>query len=305
MSDDEILDAASIGGLAQITSSFVAFGAAQNIGDGVDGLDGNFEIDVQQAIPDLASPCAGEEISILINKGDGLEFLIARFKGLIFEVDPDMGLEPLQSLHLADAKVVVGNRYGANFLSTSIAPEKGSFSTWIVGFSAITDPNQRLADADADGDGRCNFLEYATGGDPTAGIDPSPCQLVTDPEGDFWVRFSRATGIGRSALLVESSSDLVSPWLPLDGPPEPDPEPPSVSSGVEWLRIKVPSLRGRRDSSACTWKITRDGRLRTIIRGNISHPGFGLAWGKSLLLTPPWQRFLSDFHLMTCFWCRL
>jgi superfamily II DNA or RNA helicase len=36
----------------------------------------------------------------------------------------------------------------------------------------------------------------------------------------------------------------------------------------------------------------------------IGDSGFGLARRGALLLTPPWRRFPSDFHLTTCFWCR-
>jgi hypothetical protein len=243
LSDDAILDVAAAGGFPQLAAAFQSFGGVQGIGDGVDGQAGNFEISVRQASPDPASPCVGEEVSLFITKDGGQEFLVARFKGKLFQVDPDTGLEPLLSLHLADAKVVVGNRYGAGSIATSPAPEAGSFSTWIGGFTNITAPDQRLPDADPDGDGRSNFLEYATGGDPGSSADSKPCQILSDGEGDFWIRFSRATGIGGISHQIETSGDLVSPWLPLDGNLVPDPGPPA-SAGISWMKIRVPQPAG-------------------------------------------------------------
>jgi hypothetical protein len=243
LSDDAILDAAAAGGFPQLAAAFQPFGGVQRIGDGVDGQAGTFEISVRQASPDSASPWVGEEVSLLITRDGGQEFLVARFTGKLFEVDPDTGLEPLLSLHLADARVVVGNRYGAGSIATSPAPEAGSFSTWIAGFTGITDPDQRLPDADPDGDGRSNFLEYATGGDPGSSTDPKPCQLLSDGQGDFWIRFSRATGIGGISHQIETSGDLVSPWLPLDGTLVPDPGPPAAP-GMNWMKIRVPQPAG-------------------------------------------------------------
>jgi hypothetical protein len=244
LSDDAILDAAATGGFSQLATAFQPFGSVQGIGDGVDGAAGNFEISVRQATPNPTSPWVGEEVSLLITKDGGQEFLVARFKGKLFEVDPDTGLEPLLSLHLADAKVIVGNRYGLGAIATSPAPESGSFSTWIASFPAITDPDKRLPDADADGDGRNNFLEYATGGDPGSAADAKPCQFLADEEGDFWIRFSRATGIGGVSHQIETSGDLISPWLPLDGVIVPDLEPPA-SAGMNWMKIRVPQPVGQ------------------------------------------------------------
>lgn len=243
MCDDAILDAASAGGFAQITTAFQSFGNAQGIGDGVDGLAGNFEISVQQATPDLQSPAVGEEVSLLITKDGGQEFLVARFKGKLFEVDSDTGLETLLSLHMADAKVIVGNRYGVGNISTSPAPSVGSFGTWIAGFPRLDDAGKRFPVADPDGDGRSNFLEYATGGNPDSPTDPLPCQIDPDGEGDFWIRFSRATGIGSVSHQIEISGDLVSPWQPLDGIIVPDPGPPATI-GMSWMKIRVPQPVG-------------------------------------------------------------
>jgi len=236
MTDDEILDASASGGLTAVSAAFAAFGDAASIGEGVAGAPGSFEIAVKQ--PLSGAPWVGEEVSLLIEATDG-QFLVARFKGQLFQADPDTGLESLLSLHLADATVVVGNRYGANRMAASTAPAYGSFESWISSFTAITDPELRLPEADADGDGRANFLEYATGGNPASSTDPAPCQLVADEAGDLWVRFARATGIGNVRHVVEASPDVVSTWQGLTATPEPDPAPP-VTGSSDWMRVRVP-----------------------------------------------------------------
>lgn len=238
MTDDEIVDAASSGGLTQIDSAFRTFGSTQSFGDGVDGVSGNFEIAAKQATPAPATPWAGEEVSFLIKHNGGQEFLVMRFKGKLFEIETDTGLEPLLTLHLADAKVIVGNRYGSRRISTSFAPAAGSFNTWIDGFAGITDPLQRTSEADADGDGRSNFLEYATGGDPSVPAEPPPCQLLPDESGAYWVRFPQAIGVGVTQS-VETSGDLVSTWVSLDETIEPDPDHPATE-GLQWMRVRVP-----------------------------------------------------------------
>jgi hypothetical protein len=238
MSDDALLDAAATGGFAALSSSFIPFGAPRTIGEGAAGAAGAFEVALKQAT--AGSPLVGEEVTLLVEKNGGQEFLVARFKGHHFEADSDTGLEPLLSLHLADAKIIVGNQYAGPRFATSPAPERGSYASWIAGFSNITDPQDRLADADADGDGRSNFLEYATAGNPDSGDDAVPCRIDRDESGDFWVRFSRSVGIGGITHGIETSTDLATPWQWLPGSPELDPNPPVVGS-LDWMRIRVPA----------------------------------------------------------------
>jgi hypothetical protein len=237
MSDDALLDAAAAGGFAAVESSFLPFGDPRTIGEGAAGAAGAFEVALKQAT--AGSLLVGEEVTLLVDKNGGEEFLVARFKGRLFEADSDTRLEPLLSLHLADAKIIVGNRYAGPRFCTSPAPQRGSYASWIAGFSNITDPLDRLADADADGDGRSNFLEYVTAGNPDSGADAVPCRIDRDESGDFWIRFSRSVGIGSATHGIETSADLVTPWQWLPGVPEPDPEPP-VAGSLDWMRIRVP-----------------------------------------------------------------
>lgn len=208
MSDDQILNAAT-GGLAQLTASFIPFGAAFSIGDGVDGTAGGFEIAAKQNSGTPQASWVGEEISLIIQTQDSGEFLVARFEGEVFQPDPDTGLDSLLPFHLADAKIIVGNRYGQTSVATSTAPTVGTYDSWILGFPEIADPEKRLPDADADNDGRSNFLEYLTAGDPASPTDQMPCQIQQDGEGGFWVRFSRNSGLGSVRYTVETTSDFL------------------------------------------------------------------------------------------------
>ncbi len=237
MTDDQILDAAT-GGFSQITAAFRPFGSPRSIGNGVNGEAGKVEISERQSLPAAANDWIGQEISVLIRKNGGDEFLVARFKGILFEADSETALESLVSLHLADAKVIVGTRYGAKNFATSPAPKAGSYASWIGNFPQLETTAKRLADADPDGDGRSNFLEYATGGNPESANESSPCQIHSEPDtGELWVRFSRVPGIGNSPI-VEFSPDLVLPWQTLESTPESDPTAPAIE-GLERLRIRV------------------------------------------------------------------
>ncbi len=240
MSDEQILNAAASGGLAQILSSFVPFGAASSIGIGVNAVGDGFEMAARENPGAPLAPWVGQIVSLLIQQPSGSEFLVARFSGKIFEAGTLTGLEPLLSLHLAEAEIIVGNRYRTSHFATSPAPSRGAFAPWIGSFISITDPNLRLPEADADADGRSNFLEYATGGNPSRSNDSAPCHLVSGGDGAFWVRFSRATGLGAFTPAIEESSNLLSPWTSLTGAIETDPNPPTVTAGVHWMRIRVP-----------------------------------------------------------------
>lgn len=237
LSDDGILNTARTDGLAGLQDAFTLFGSVHAIGDGTDGQAGSFEIAVRQSLP-AGSPLIGQEISVLIRTGSSQEFLVARFKGRTFSQDPDTALEPLISLHLADAKVIAGNRPGINHLSTAPKTTTGSFPDWIARFAGIETPEERLAAADPDHDGRSNFLEYATGGTPDSGSGEAVCQLVQNEDGRFEVQFPLTSGIG-IIPSVEWSPDLVTPWTPLEGAPELLPE-RTAAAGMQWFRLALP-----------------------------------------------------------------
>jgi len=79
-----------------------------------------------------------------------------------------------------------------------------------------------------DGDGRSNFLEYATGGNPTASGDALACDILTDATGGMWVRFRRLPGLGSVRYRPQFSVGLQSPWLETTLPVAPDPTNPAI-----------------------------------------------------------------------------
>ena len=239
LSDDQILDLAAQGGYAQISGAFTRFGDAGAIGQGVEGAEGGFEIAVKES---SSAAWAGESISLIV-KPPGDEFLVARFPGIVFEAETETetGLDPLVSLHLADANVLVGSRIGSARFATSAAPATGSFSSRLAGYPAIIDPEKQLPDADADGDGRSNFLEYATGGNPASGADPTPCEILPDGEGGLWVRFNHVPGLGAVHYTLESSETPGNAWTETAGTVAPDPLAPAT------MRLHLPPpLTGHR-----------------------------------------------------------
>lgn len=210
MDDGDLLDKAK-DGYEALLAEFVRFGAVRAMREGSRREDGRFEIAERQVIPETGSVLEGEEIFLLIHREDQDEFIVARFPGQTFQADTETGLEQELSLHLADAKVIVGHRAGSTLLATSPAPAVGSFSTWIGGFPGITDEGSRLPDADPDQDGQTNFLEYATGGDPSVPSQQGHCQLIEE-YGSRWILFPRLVGLGTLDYQIESSPSLKSSW---------------------------------------------------------------------------------------------
>lgn len=229
LTDDQVLDLASQG-LGQVAAAFAPFGDSCAIGQGVNGATGGFEIAVKDSTS--AAAWAGQTVSLLIQTAGG-ELLVARFPGKTFEAESETGLEPLLCLHLADAKVIVGEQHGENPLATSTAPSVGSFETWMASHGSITDPLLKSPDADADSDGRSNFLEYATGGDPASPDDPAACAITPDPEGGFWVRFNRVTGLGTVRYDLQASGNMTGSWTTAEGTLQPDPE------NTDTLRLRL------------------------------------------------------------------
>lgn len=83
------------------------------------------------------------------------------------------------TLSYADTLGGTGNFITLTAGSGSATP----FDTWIGGYPSLTDPNDRLPTADPDHDGRSNLLEFALGGNPTSGSDPSVAFKIGDPDG--------------------------------------------------------------------------------------------------------------------------
>lgn len=239
LTSSKLVDTAAVGGLTQILAAFSQFGETVNIGDGAEASPGSFEVFVREAATDPASSWNQQTISILISSPGTGEFLVAQFPNDVFEVDSPTGLETLTSLHFADARLILGQNLGAFSLTSSQAPGRPSFTIWINQFTAITDPNLRLLNADPDGDGRSNFMEYATGGNPTLPNDIPPAQIVVDSGSQAWFRVSVSVGIGLNQFQVESTTGMNGPWLPTQSAFSLDPSPPLIGDSIRWIRYPV------------------------------------------------------------------
>ena len=251
MSDDQVLDLAT-GGESALIAAWVPFGEEFPMGSGAGAQQGAFEIAVQQGMPGGESVLAGEVISVLIR--NGAELLVMRFAGKTFAEDTETGLGEHAVLSLAEAKqigeryspdeakIVVGNRLGKQDVATAAAPAIGSYDSWISSFTGIIDEALRLPEADADQDGISNFMEYATGGDPSLPTDASVCRIFSDESGHPWLRFRRQPGLGGIDLDLESSPDL-GDWSGFEPELDWDPSPPDAKS---WLRTRLPDTMSAR-----------------------------------------------------------
>lgn len=114
-----------------------------------------------------------------------------------------------------DSDIALVQTYGGVQLVGITPPEEG-FSSWQEQhFPGETDPAIIGPDADADGDGIRNLLEYGLGGDPNeAGRDPLPLTgfatfTVEGVPGDYLtLTFTRPDGIRDLSYDVSVSSDL-------------------------------------------------------------------------------------------------
>ncbi len=234
-----LIDAAAAGGLTQIEAHFVQFGETLTIGTGAEASAGVFEIVVRETTTDSAVSWNGEVISLLITSPDSSEFLVAQFPNEQFSIDSPTGLESLLSLHLGDASLVLGQNLGEFSFNTSRASERPSFTTWINQYASITDSTLRALNADPDNDGRSNFLEYATGGNPASANDLSPTSIVVDSEGLAWFRVSVSAGIGLNQFQLQSATEIDGPWTPSQSSVSADPSPPVTNTALNWLRFPI------------------------------------------------------------------
>lgn len=243
LSGDDLLNLAKSGGYAAVAAAFVPFGQAGSIGAGVNSMPGRFEISVREENLSSNSSLAGQPIHLLVGSNDGAEFLIARFPAHSFIADTVTGVEPLISLLLTDASLIVGTRHSSTQFATSPPPVTGSFADWIRNFPALATPEAQSPANDPDGDGRSNFIEYAFGGNPASGDDEGAPQLSKDQSGNFWLNFSRRQGVGPLQYFIESTANPALPWQILDQPVSVD-DSAAIEPGMLLIKFPLPAPTG-------------------------------------------------------------
>jgi subtilisin-like proprotein convertase family protein len=93
--------------------------------------------------------------------------------------------------------------------STSVTT---NFSDWISSYPALTGTNASL-DADPDGDGKNNLMEYYLGLNPTqTGLDNGSMSMSNGASNTFSMTFRRAKGVTGITSAVEASGHLSSSW---------------------------------------------------------------------------------------------
>ena len=87
-----------------------------------------------------------------------------------------------------------------------------NFSDWISSYPALTGTNASL-DADPDGDGKNNLMEYYLGLNPTqTGLDNGSMSMSNGANNTFSMTFRRAKGVTGITSAVEASGHLSSSW---------------------------------------------------------------------------------------------
>ena len=97
---------------------------------------------------------------------------------------------------------------------TQSLPQRQSFSDWqIENFGSTSNPNA-APDADPDGDGQTNLLEFFTYTNPNSAASASPLPALTSANGQLELSFTQPAN---RAALIQTSTDLTN-WTLWDVP---------------------------------------------------------------------------------------
>jgi len=97
---------------------------------------------------------------------------------------------------------------GSGMLEVLAVP--AAYDAWIASFATLTDPADRDPDADPDGDGKSNFMEFACAGDPTTPADAA-WEHLSEVSGNFRL----VVAVRAGAAFAGNGGELVS--APIDG----------------------------------------------------------------------------------------
>src|SRR5690606_18963406 len=157
------------------------------------------------------SAATGDRLSVLVN---GLPYgqITGNVSWQTMTLDIPAGEPEIVWEYMKDASGSGGA--DAAFLDDISYDQKFTYDTWLTEFFSAAEISAGLADPDADpdGDGITNFMEYAWGTNPKAVNGPSPHlpAVSADPEGGLTLRFTTDVDLLDLDFVVQSSTDLSS-----------------------------------------------------------------------------------------------
>jgi len=239
------LDAAAITALAgqgplALLEGLTPFGPAFPIGTGAGNAAGQIEMTANQAV----GATTGGLYAVVLNApaaGAATEVLVLKLADSI-PADDASSLPGYLAVHLRDAELVFGSQGDSGF-STQAIVVPGAFDAWILAqLGAESDPADRDAGADADGDGLSNLLEYGLGS--LAGDGSSRPRIeIQELNGEYHVLSLRRTNDPAISFACEVQADLSAiVWPVLDTPLLEAANPPAAApEGYQWMQQRLPS----------------------------------------------------------------
>jgi hypothetical protein len=240
------LDVTAIVALAQqgpgaLLAGLDGFGPAFVVGAGAGSAAGHVEITANQAV---ASSISGLH-AVILNAPTveaATEVMVLRLADSV-PADDASSLPGYLAIHLRDAEVVFGTRGSAGIATQSASVPATGFGAWILAqLGDESSPADRAAEADADGDGLANLLEYALGS--SAGDGSSRVRVeIREQGGEYFVLSLRRLQDPALEFVCEVQADLSSSnWPELDSPLAQAFNPPSIApEGYQWMEQKLPS----------------------------------------------------------------
>jgi hypothetical protein len=99
----------------------------------------------------------------------------------------------------------------------SVTPVAVGYEGWLADYPSITGPT-RAADADPDGDGIPNGIEFLTGTSPAEASNAAPMSNTMDGSGNLVLQFKRVDAAKAYAVTVESATGIAGPWTSIAVP---------------------------------------------------------------------------------------
>lgn len=241
------LGAADIAALAQqgpavLLAAFTPFGGESSIGTGMNSVPGRIEF---AASAPLTSPLPGLYAVILNGPSPGTakELLVASIPG-IAPPDDASGLVGYLAVHVEDALLIVGTQTAGELATVA---QVTRFESWIKEHtSSGLSPEKLLPNADADGDGAANLLEYSLGALPGDAASQPVMESIRE-NGVLRIRFLGRSDDPGLALTMQTSGTMEEgSWAPANTTLAAVPSPPyPAPAGFVWLQQDLPMSEDR------------------------------------------------------------